>query len=248
MPESPRTRGSSTRASPPPARRTPRSPPARVTSTPTSPRPRTRRAPGARRVAAVHARRRSGTESAGRLMRELTLVAVPDCPLSEHARQVLDTLAADGLLVWREIATGARRQRAPQRRRPGAAAGAGERVRSDGRARTALRARPAPVPRAGPTGDGLAVHPTTVLDMATPLPVVPAHPAAREQALECELAAAPASKEALGLCREQRAESWDYIDDYRYVVCARGVFGACPDVRRAARRENSPRGIATKEG
>ena len=40
-------------------------------------------------------------------MRELTLVAVPGCPLSDHARQVLDTLAAERLLVWREVASGA---------------------------------------------------------------------------------------------------------------------------------------------
>ena len=40
-------------------------------------------------------------------MRELTLLAVPDCPLSEHARQVLDTLAGEGLLTWREALTGA---------------------------------------------------------------------------------------------------------------------------------------------
>ena len=40
-------------------------------------------------------------------MRELTLLAVPDCPLSEHARQVLDTLAGEGLLIWRETLTGA---------------------------------------------------------------------------------------------------------------------------------------------
>ena len=40
-------------------------------------------------------------------MRELTLLAVPDCPLSDHARHVLETLAAEGVLVWREIATGA---------------------------------------------------------------------------------------------------------------------------------------------
>ena len=38
-------------------------------------------------------------------MRELTLLAVPGCPLSDHARQVLDTLAAEGLLVWREVPT-----------------------------------------------------------------------------------------------------------------------------------------------
>ena len=40
-------------------------------------------------------------------MRELTLLAVPDCPLSDHARQVLETLAADGLLIWHEILTAA---------------------------------------------------------------------------------------------------------------------------------------------
>ena len=40
-------------------------------------------------------------------MKELTLLAVPGCPLSDHARQVLDTLAAERLLVWREIAAGA---------------------------------------------------------------------------------------------------------------------------------------------
>ena len=39
-------------------------------------------------------------------MRQLTLLAIPDCPLSAHARHVLDTLAADGLLVWGEAATG----------------------------------------------------------------------------------------------------------------------------------------------
>ena len=38
-------------------------------------------------------------------MRELTLLAVPGCPLSDHARQVLEKLAAEGLLIWREIAT-----------------------------------------------------------------------------------------------------------------------------------------------
>ena len=37
-------------------------------------------------------------------MRELTLLSVPGCPLSDHARQVLDTLAAEGLLIWREVA------------------------------------------------------------------------------------------------------------------------------------------------
>ena len=40
-------------------------------------------------------------------MRELTLVAVPGCPLSDHARQVLETLAAERLPVWRELASGA---------------------------------------------------------------------------------------------------------------------------------------------
>ena len=40
-------------------------------------------------------------------MRELTLLAVPGCPLSDHARQVLETLAAEGVLVWREVPTAA---------------------------------------------------------------------------------------------------------------------------------------------
>jgi len=44
-------------------------------------------------------------------MRELTLLAVPGCPLSDHARQVLETLAAERLLVWREIATEASSER-----------------------------------------------------------------------------------------------------------------------------------------
>ncbi len=35
------------------------------------------------------------------------LLAVPDCPLSDHARHVLDTLAAEGLLAWHEVATAA---------------------------------------------------------------------------------------------------------------------------------------------
>ena len=39
-------------------------------------------------------------------MRQLTLLAIPDCPLSAHARRVLDTLATDGLLVWGDAATG----------------------------------------------------------------------------------------------------------------------------------------------
>jgi hypothetical protein len=47
-------------------------------------------------------------------MRELTLLAVPDCALSDHARKVLETLAAEGLLIWREIATAA-----PGGERPG---------------------------------------------------------------------------------------------------------------------------------
>ena len=44
-------------------------------------------------------------------MRELTLLAVPDCPLSDHARHVLETLAAEGMLVWREVATEASSER-----------------------------------------------------------------------------------------------------------------------------------------
>ena len=44
-------------------------------------------------------------------MRELTLLAVPDCPLSDHARQVLETLAAEGVLVWWEVATEAGSER-----------------------------------------------------------------------------------------------------------------------------------------
>ena len=38
-------------------------------------------------------------------MRQLTLLAIPDCPLSAHGRRVLDALAADGLLDWREVTT-----------------------------------------------------------------------------------------------------------------------------------------------
>ena len=38
--------------------------------------------------------------------RQLTLLAVPACPLSARGRHVLGTLAADGLLAWREVATG----------------------------------------------------------------------------------------------------------------------------------------------
>jgi hypothetical protein len=40
-------------------------------------------------------------------MRQLTLLAIPDCPLSAHARQVLDVLAADQLLSWRAVASDA---------------------------------------------------------------------------------------------------------------------------------------------
>ena len=43
-------------------------------------------------------------------MRQLTLLAIPDCPLSAHGRRVLDTLAADGLLAWQEVAPGTRRR------------------------------------------------------------------------------------------------------------------------------------------
>ena len=39
-------------------------------------------------------------------MRQLTLLAIPDCPLSAHGRRVLEALAADGLLAWRELAPG----------------------------------------------------------------------------------------------------------------------------------------------
>lgn len=38
-------------------------------------------------------------------MRQLTLLAVPDCPLSAHGRQVLAGLAADRLLSWQEVTT-----------------------------------------------------------------------------------------------------------------------------------------------
>ena len=52
--------------------------------------------------------------------RQLTLLAVPACPLSARGRHVLGTLAADGLLAWREVATGHPRRREPpgQRARP----------------------------------------------------------------------------------------------------------------------------------
>ena len=51
-------------------------------------------------------------------MRELTLLAVPDCPLSAHSRHVLDALAADGLLAWREISTGTPSSEALERNAP----------------------------------------------------------------------------------------------------------------------------------
>ncbi len=38
-------------------------------------------------------------------MRQLTLLAVPDCPLSAHGRHVLEALAADRLVAWHEVAT-----------------------------------------------------------------------------------------------------------------------------------------------
>ena len=51
-------------------------------------------------------------------MRQLTLLAIPDCPLSAHARQVLDALAADGLLAWGEVSTGTPNGEALQRNAP----------------------------------------------------------------------------------------------------------------------------------
>jgi hypothetical protein len=51
-------------------------------------------------------------------MRQLTLLAIPDCPLSAHARGVLDALAADGLLAWGEAATGTPNSEALQRNAP----------------------------------------------------------------------------------------------------------------------------------
>ena len=51
-------------------------------------------------------------------MRQLTLLAIPDCPLSAHARDVLDALAADGLLIWGEAATGTPNGVALQRNAP----------------------------------------------------------------------------------------------------------------------------------
>jgi hypothetical protein len=37
-------------------------------------------------------------------MRRLTLLAVPECPLSAHGRQILAGLTADRLLSWQEVA------------------------------------------------------------------------------------------------------------------------------------------------
>jgi hypothetical protein len=51
-------------------------------------------------------------------MRQLTLLAIPDCPLSAHARQVLDALAADGQLAWHEVSTGTPNGEALQRNAP----------------------------------------------------------------------------------------------------------------------------------
>ena len=51
-------------------------------------------------------------------MRQLTLLAIPDCPLSAHARGVLDALAADGPSVWGEVATGTPNSEALQRDAP----------------------------------------------------------------------------------------------------------------------------------
>ena len=36
-------------------------------------------------------------------MNTLTLLTAPDCHLCAHAREVLDALAAEGLLRWREL-------------------------------------------------------------------------------------------------------------------------------------------------
>jgi hypothetical protein len=36
-------------------------------------------------------------------MKQLTLLALPDCPLSAHGRHVLTTLADDGLLAYHEV-------------------------------------------------------------------------------------------------------------------------------------------------
>lgn len=35
----------------------------------------------------------------------MRLLTIPDCPLSAHARHVLDALAADRLLAWHEVST-----------------------------------------------------------------------------------------------------------------------------------------------
>ena len=85
-------------------------------------------------------------------------------------------------------------------------------------------ARPARVPREmtgiGPDGSGGA---------------------ALEQPHQRALAAPAALTEALMLRCAQRARPQRYIDDYRYVVSAVEI-GACPDVRPAIRRDDSPRG------
>ena len=39
-------------------------------------------------------------------MRQLVLLTTPDCNLCAHGREVLDTLAAEGLLIWREVDAG----------------------------------------------------------------------------------------------------------------------------------------------
>ncbi|MBI5104083.1 MAG: thioredoxin family protein [Solirubrobacterales bacterium] len=39
-------------------------------------------------------------------MRELVLLTEPDCHLCGHGRSVLDGLAAEGLLSWREVRGG----------------------------------------------------------------------------------------------------------------------------------------------
>ena len=51
-------------------------------------------------------------------MRQLTLLAIPDCPLSAHARSVLAALAADRLLAWHEVSTGTPNGEALQRTAP----------------------------------------------------------------------------------------------------------------------------------
>jgi hypothetical protein len=51
-------------------------------------------------------------------MRQLTLLAIPDCPLSAHARGVLDILAGDGLLAWHEVSSSTPNGEALQRNAP----------------------------------------------------------------------------------------------------------------------------------